>query len=86
MGFTRETNPSLLCESPVFLQSIHLLHLPQCDFVALYTTFVLCSRHYRPLLVLHLHTRVYFTNLDKAKYDTDAVSSSISVVLLHALA
>lgn len=56
IGFTQDGNLSLLCKSPVFDASIYwdLTHLPNTtssppphvDFVALYTTFVLCSHRY----------------------------------------
>lgn len=59
--FTWKSNPGLLCDSPVCD--------PPCypHFITFCSTIVLCSCHYRPLLVLHLRTHGYFSRLRKAK-------------------
>lgn len=52
----------------------------------LYTMFALRSRHYRPLLVPHLHTCVYFSWLPgEADRDADTLPSSGSAGLLRVL-
>lgn len=55
------------------------------DFVALNTTVILCSHHYRPLLALLLHAHLYFSHFIKVKHEADTVSSIRSICLLHSL-